>query len=106
MMRKLTTLLAAEIMAASLAVTAFAAGSVAGKVTKVEGDQVTVTIEGAVPAWAKKGGNVSASGGSPKVVSIQGKEVTLKFSKAKAAKIKVDSPMTLSESDGDELQGC
>jgi len=106
MPRKLITLLAAAIMAASLTVSAFAAAPVTGKVTKVEGDKVTVAIEGAVPAWARKGAAVSAGGGSPTVVSAQGNEVTLRFSKAKAAKIKVDSSMTLAESDGDELQGC
>lgn len=106
MLRKTMTVLAAAIMAASLAVAAFAAGPVTGKVTKVEGEKVTVTIEGAVPAWAKKGASVSAAGGSPKVVAVQGNEVTLKFGKAKAEKIKVDSAMTLNECEGDELQGC
>uniref|UniRef100_C6E9N6 Uncharacterized protein n=1 Tax=Geobacter sp. (strain M21) TaxID=443144 RepID=C6E9N6_GEOSM len=105
-MKKLITLLAAAIMAATLAVSAFAAGPVSGKVTKVEGEKVTVTVEGAVPAWAKKGASVTAAGGSPKVVSVEGNEVTLKFSKSKAAKIAVDSKMTLTESEGDELQGC
>ena len=47
------------------------AGPVSGKVTKVDGDKVTVTVEGAVPAWAKKGASVTAAGGSPKVVSVQ-----------------------------------
>lgn len=105
-MKKLIALLAAAIMTATLAVSAFAAGPVSGKVTKVDGDKVTVTVEGAVPAWAKKGASVTAAGGSPKVVSVQGNEVTLKFSKAKAAKIAVDSKMTMSECEGDELQGC
>lgn len=106
MLKKTTALLAAAIMAAGLAVSAFAAGPCMGKVTKVEGDQVTVALEGAAPAWAKKGANVSAAGGSPKVVAVDGNSVTLKFSKAKAAKIKVDSTMNLNEADGDELQGC
>lgn len=105
-MKKIIALLAAAIMTATLAVSAFAAGPVSGKVTKVDGEKVTVTVEGAVPAWAKKGANVTAAGGSPKVVSVEGSEVTLKFSKSKAAKIAVDSKMTLTESEGDELQGC
>lgn len=105
-MKKIIALLAAAIMTATLAVSAFAAGPVSGKVTKVDGEKVTVTVEGAVPAWAKKGANVTAAGGSPKVVSVQGNEVTLKFSKSKAAKIAVDSKMTLTECEGDEMQGC
>lgn len=105
-MRQMMTLLAAAVMAASFAAAAYAAGSVTGKVTKVEGDKVTVAVEGAVPAWAKKGANVTAGGGSPKVLAVQGNEITLKFSKAKAEKIKPDSAMKLTESDGDELQGC
>ena len=106
MLRKLITLLAAAIMAASLAVSAFAAGPVTGKVTKVDGDKVTVAVEGSVPAWAKKGANVTAAGGSPKIVAVEGNQVTLKMSKAKAAKIAVDSSLTLTESEGDEMQGC
>lgn len=106
MLRKLMTFTAVAVMAASLAVSAFAAGSVTGKVTKVDGEKVTVAVEGAMPAWAKKGGSVNAAGGAPKVVSVQGNEVTLKFTKAKAAKIAVDSTVTLTECEGDEMQGC
>lgn len=106
MLRKFITLLAAAIMAVSLTVSAFAAGPVTGKVTKVDGDKVTVAVEGAVPAWAKKGANVSAVGGSPKIVAVEGNQVTLKMSKSKAAKIAVDSSLTLTESEGDEMQGC
>lgn len=103
MIKRIGSMVAVALLSASIA---FAAGSVSGKVTKIEGDKVTVTVEGAVPAWAKTGANVSAAGGAPKVVSVQGNEVTLRFSKSKAAKIKVDSKMKLTESEGDELQGC
>lgn len=106
MRHKIITLLAAAIMAASLTVSAFAAGPVTGKVTKVDGDKVTVAVEGAVPAWAKKGASVTAAGGSPKIVAVEGNQVTLKMTKSKAAKIAVDSSLTLSESAGDEMQGC
>lgn len=106
MIRKISSVLAAAVMAATLAVSAFAAGPVTGKVTKVDGDKVTVAVEGAVPAWAKKGTTVNAAGGAPKIVAVEGNQVTLKMSKAKAAKIAVDSTVTMSESEGDELQGC
>jgi len=89
----------------AFAATVFAAGGCMGKVTKVEGDKVTVTLQGAVPAWAKKGASVSALGGAPKVVAVSGKELTLRFSKEKAAKIKVDTGVTLTKSGG-EMQGC
>ncbi|OGU04928.1 MAG: hypothetical protein A2075_02285 [Geobacteraceae bacterium GWC2_58_44] len=105
-MKKVMATISLLLATLALAATVFAAGSCSGKVTKVEGDKVTVTMEGAVPAWAKKGVNVSALGGSPKVVSVDGNEVTLRFSKAKAAKIKVDSNLTVTESDGDDMQGC
>ena len=98
--------MAAAAAMVCLAATAFAANPAKGKVTKVEGEQVTVTLEGAPPAFVKKGAMVSALGGSPKVVAVQGSEVTLKFGKAKAEKIKVDSPISLTECEGDELQGC
>ena len=105
-MKKVCATISLLLATVALAATAFAAGSVSGKVTKVDGDKVTVTIEGAVPAWAKKGASVTAAGGSPKVVAVEGNHVTLKMSKAKAAKIAVDSGLTISESEGDEMQGC
>ncbi len=89
-----------------MVVSAIAADTVKGKVTKVETDKVTVMVDGDLPAWIKAGGNVTAGGGAPKVLSVKGKEVILRFSRAKAAKIKVDSAMSLSEFSGDELQGC
>lgn len=106
MRHKLMTLLTAAVMAACLTVTAFAAGPVTGKVTKVDGDKVTVVVEGAVPAWAKKGAKVDAAGGSPKIVAVEGNQVTLKMTKSKAAKMAVDSSLTLAEAEGDEMQGC
>ena len=50
--------------------------------------------------------NVTAGGGAPKVLGIKGNELVLRFSKAKAAKLKVDSTLQLTEFTGDELQGC
>ncbi|MBU5638430.1 hypothetical protein KOM00_17020 [Geomonas sp. Red69] len=106
MLRKAMRMAAAAVMTISLATAAFAAGPAKGKVTKVEGEQVTVTLEAPAPAFVKKGAMVNSLGGSPKVLAVQGNEVTLKFGKAKAEKIKVDSPISLSECEGDELQGC
>ena len=99
---KLATLCALIAIAAS----AFAAGPLAGKVAAVEGEKVSVTVEKGVPAWVKKGVTVQALGGAPQVVDVKGNVVVLKFNKAKAAAIKVDSSVTISESAGDELQGC
>jgi preprotein translocase subunit YajC len=103
-MKKLIAVISMLLTTLALAATVFAAGA-SGKVTKVEGDKVTVTLQGGVPAWAKKGATVSALGGAPKVMAVNGKELTLRFSKEKAAKIKVDSSLTLTKSTG-ELQGC
>jgi hypothetical protein len=103
-MRKLISIVASVLVSVALTVTVYAAGASTGMVTKVEGEKVTVTLEGAVPGWAKKGATVSALGGAPKVLAVNGKEVTLKFSKAKAAAIKVDSKVSLTK--GGEMQGC
>jgi hypothetical protein len=105
-MKKIITLLAAALMTTAMAVSAFAAGSFTGKVTKVDGEKVVVKVDGGVPGWAKAGATVKASGGAPKVLSVKGNEVTLKFGKAKAAKIKTDTSMTVSETGGEEMQGC
>jgi len=104
-MKKLIVMFLVLLTTFVFTITVFAAASCAGKVTKVEGDKVTVTLQGAAPAWAKKGATVTASGGSPKIVAVNGKEVTLRFSKEKAAKIKVDSSLTVTKSAG-EMQGC
>jgi hypothetical protein len=103
-MRKLIPIVATLLVTVAMTVTVFAAGASTGKVTKVEGEKVTVTLEGAVPAWAKKGATVSALGGAPKVLAVTGKEVTLKFNKAKAAAIKLDSKVSMTK--GGEMQGC
>lgn len=102
MRMRLPIVAAAVLLIAS---TAFAGASASGKVTKIEGDKVTVSLSGAIPAWAKAGATVSAVGGSPKVLSVKGNEVTMRFGKSKLAQIKVDSNMTLTEAD-EELQGC
>lgn len=95
----------------ALATIAFGANAMAeesftGKVTKIDGEKITVTSTANVPAWVKKGGNVQALGGMPTVVEVKGKDVVLKFGKSKAAKIQADSSMTVTEASGDELQGC
>lgn len=105
-MKKVCATISLLIATVALAATAFAAGSVTGKVTKVEDDKVTVTMVKAAPAWAKKGATVNALGGTPKVVAVNGNEVTLKLTKEKAAKVKVDASVTVSESEGEEMQGC
>lgn len=104
-MKKFMMASAAGLVALSMAAAAFASESFAGKVTRIDGEKVTVKAA-KIPGWVKKGGNVQAMGGAPKVLDVKGDEVVLKFGKAKAAKIKADSSMTVSEPSGDELQGC
>lgn len=105
-MKQLIAKIAALFVMTVFVATAFASGSIAGKVTKIDGTKVTVTVEQNVPGWVKKGANVTALGGSPKVLEVNGKEMVLRFGSAKAAKIKLDSAVTVTESAGDELQGC
>jgi len=105
-MKRLITKLATMLALAAFATAAFAAGSITGKVTAIDGEKVSITVEKGLPTWIKKGTTVQAFGGSPTVVDVKGNVVVLKFGKAKAAKIKSDSTMTISESSGDELQGC
>lgn len=105
-MKRLIMKMAALLAMAVFATTAFAAGTLNGKVTKIDGTKVTVTAEQDIPKWVKKGANVSALGGSPKVLEVKGKEMVLRFGSEKAAKIKAESAVTVTESTGDELQGC
>jgi hypothetical protein len=105
-LRKISTIIAVVLLVASMAPFALAADALNGKVTKVESDKITVAIEGALPAWVKTGATVIAAGSTPKVLLVKGNGVTLRFSKAKAAKIKVGSSMTLSEFPVAEPLGC
>jgi ribosomal protein L2 len=105
-MKRLIMRMAGLFVMAVFATAAFASGSIAGKVTKIDGAKVTVTVEQNIPGWVKKGASVTALGGSPKVLEVNGKEMVLRFGSAKAKEIKLDSAVTVGESSGDELQGC
>ena len=105
-MKRLIMKMAALMAMAAFAATAYAAEAVSGKVTAIDGEKVSVTVEKGIPAWLKKGETVQAYGGAPTVLEVKDNVVVLKFGKAKAAKIKTDSSMTISEGGGDELQGC
>jgi len=105
-MKKLMTSLTILFVMVAFTTVAFAAGSFSGKVTTIDGTKVTVTTEQDIPKWVKKGTNVSALGGSPKVLEVNGKEMVLRFGKQKAEAIKVDSSISISEAADDELQGC
>jgi hypothetical protein len=106
MLKKFGLLMMAFLLMVGMAATAPAEETVSGKITKIETDKVTVAVEGKLPAWIKSGGNVTAGGGAPKILGIKGNELVLRFSKAKAAKLKVDSTLQMTEFTGDELQGC
>lgn len=106
MKRQIAIMVVAAILVTTMATWAFAEGSFSGKVTKVEGERVTVLADGSVPAWVRAGVAVMAGGGAPRVIRVQGNEVTLKFGKEKAAKLKADQVLKVTESSGDELQGC
>lgn len=105
-MKKIIMKLSTMFIFAIFATAAIAASSFSGKVTKIEASKVTVTVEQDIPKWVKKGQNVTALGGSPKVVEVNGKELVLRFSTQKAEKIKIDSTISISELADDELQGC
>jgi hypothetical protein len=105
-LEKISTVIAVVLVVASMASFALAADTLNGKVTKVESDRITVAIEGALPAWVKTGATVIAVDSTPKVLLVKRNEVTLRFSKVKAAKIKVGSSMTLSEFPVADKLGC
>jgi len=77
-----------------------------GKITKIDGLRVTVAAQGDLPAWAKAGTRVNAGGGAPVVLKVSGKDMTLKFGKAKAEQLKVDQVLEITPSSGDAPQGC
>ncbi|MEW6334231.1 MAG: selenite/tellurite reduction operon protein ExtJ [Thermodesulfobacteriota bacterium] len=106
MLKKIGLMIMTALLVMGLAAAALAEDTVNGKVIKIETDKVTVMVEGALPVWIKAGKNVTAGGGAPKILGIKGKELVLRFSKAKAARIKLDSTLEMAEFTGDELQGC
>lgn len=108
-MNKTVALLCSALLATAFAGNAFAA-SFAGKVSANDGERVTLQVAKGAPAWARKGSILSAAGGMPTVVEVKGNNVTLKFSKAKAARIKTGMNLTVSEppkgGGTEQLQGC
>ena len=101
-----TGVIMAFLLVVLMSASAIAAEKLNCKVAKVSGGKGTVVIEGAGPPWVKSGATVIGGGGAPKIFSMNGNEVVLRFSRAKAAKLAVDSTISLEESAGDELQGC
>lgn len=104
--RQIAIAVAAAILVTTMAAWAFAGGSFSAKVTKIEGERVTILADVPVPSWVRAGVAVMAGDGAPRVLRVQGSEVTLKFGKEKAAKLKADQVLKVTESSGDELQGC
>ncbi len=102
----LVAMVAALVM--GLAGLAFAADGdkFTAKITKIEGVRATVAAEGGLPAWVKPGTRINAGGGSPVVLKISGKEMTLKFGQAKIEQLKVDQVLEITPSSGDVPQGC
>ena len=107
MLKKAFFVAVAAALVMSMAGFAFAeGGAFSGKIAKIEGERVTVKVEGAVPAWARAGVVVKAGDGAPRVLRVSGTDVTLKFGKAKAELLKVDQVLQITESGGEEAQGC
>ncbi len=52
-MKKIIITSVAAILAMSLSITVFAAESFTGKVTRIEGERITILVDGPVPAWAR-----------------------------------------------------
>jgi hypothetical protein len=103
--KKIKIMIMAVLLIACMAAAAIAAEKITGKVASVSGDKITVVLE-AVPAWIKAGATIKAGNGAPRIISVKGNEVILRFSRSKAAKIKVGAVMPMEESEGEELQGC
>jgi len=104
MLKRIALLVCALLLSANLVL----AASAGGKVAAVDGEKVTLKMA-KVPAWIKQGAVVSAIGGKPTVLEVNGNDVVLRFSKAKASKLKIDANLTVSEikaGGGVQLQGC
>ncbi|MBP2675688.1 MAG: hypothetical protein H6Q84_2528 [Deltaproteobacteria bacterium] len=108
MLKKKLLVAMVAALVVGLAGFAFAADGdkVTGKITKIDGLRVTVAAQGDLPAWVKAGTRVTAGGGSPVVLKISGKEMTLKFGQAKVEQLKVDQVLEITPSSGDVPQGC
>lgn len=69
-----------------------AADDPSGKVTSVEGNQVTLEVTGDMPTWARKGGYVKATSEGKiilkgaKIVKVEGKSLTVTSIQAKDLK--------------------
>jgi len=102
----LVALIAVLVMGLAGFASAAEGEKVAAKITKIDGQRVTVTAEGEIPAWLKAGTRVSAGGGAPLVLRVSGKDVTMKFGKAKVEQLKVGQVLEVKPSSGEVPQGC
>ena len=75
------------VAALFLSVVVAMAAPVAGKVTAVDGDKITIELQADKPAWMKAGAPVKIKSVGPgKVAELSGKTVTLTSKKASSVK--------------------
>jgi hypothetical protein len=83
-------------------VTAALAAPVAAKVSAVEGEKITVTLQADKPAWMKVGAPVKLKSIGPgKVTAIDGTTVTI--ASKKAGSVKIDQEVAI---DKGGMAGC
>lgn len=85
---------------------ALAAGTLDARVVGVDGGQVALQANGAVPAWLTKGAAVQALGWQTRVVSVEGNKVVLALTPSRASKVKVDTAVVVHEVAKQERLGC
>ncbi len=106
MLKKSLTLLLALIMVTCMAgaVLAFK-----GPVTAIDGNLVTMNIDGKVPPWVTKGALAKTLGGLAKVKAIDGQVMQFKVKKSTAKKLKAGEVIEVKPKSADPsqmLQGC
>ena len=80
-----------------------------GKIAKIDGSTISLSVEGAMPPWVQKGALANTSSGLGKVAAVAENSVDLKVKSSEAAKLKVGEVVDVKPKNaaaGQKLQGC
>lgn len=80
-----------------------------GKVSKIEGSSLTLTVDGTMPTWVKKGALAKTSSGLAKVLSVDGQTLVVKVKTSSAKSLKDGDTLDVKPKNaaaGGLLQGC
>lgn len=106
-MKRLIIALILVVAVAGSALAQSQAKTVTGKITAIEGNRITIAIEGERPSWIRKNGGVKFKVGPGKIVELAASDAspfTITVTSKKASALAVDEVVTFEK--GLVMAGC